>query len=42
MFSHLREDWPWIVVPWIVVAIVSAIVVIALTNSQEPMFTYTM
>ncbi|MEM9380115.1 MAG: hypothetical protein AAGB93_09235 [Planctomycetota bacterium] len=40
MFSNLSEDWPWIVVPMIVVAIVSVAIVLAFAPDDAPLFTY--
>ena len=40
MFRHLREDWPWIVVPMLVVAIVAVIVAISLAPEDDSLFTY--
>ncbi|MEM1450996.1 MAG: hypothetical protein AAF957_07645 [Planctomycetota bacterium] len=41
MFSHLREDWPWIVVPFLVVSAVAVATAIALTSGGDaPTFVY--
>jgi len=42
MLNHLREDWPWIVVPMVIVAIVATIIVIVWGPEPEPLFTYAM
>ncbi len=40
MFKHLKEDWPWIVIP-VVLVLVGSIVVVLLNGPDEvPMFTY--
>ncbi|MEM6672689.1 MAG: hypothetical protein AAF726_07575 [Planctomycetota bacterium] len=40
MFDHLREDWPWIVVPCLIVAAIAVVVALVLASGDGAMFTY--
>ena len=42
MFRHLSEDWPWIVVPILVVAFGATCWVLLTGSEPEAMFVYPM
>ena len=43
MFEHLEEDWPWIVVPALVVLVVSIVIVVLNGGGGDSeIFTYRM
>lgn len=42
MFKHLKEDWPWIVIPAVLVLLGSVVVVLLYAPDEMPMFTYSL
>ncbi len=42
MFKHLKEDWPWIVIPAVLILIGSVVIVLVHGPDEIPIFTYTM